>query len=233
MKRFLIKNFGAIVILSIVTVTISVLYYCCDKSRNMLNSIESILAIPSLMLSFIVLKVIDIKPENLDAYHRLRMMKDNEKKENKNRAKKAFEEKLNETKELNKKYYQFYSNVIHDRDIAVSVKNQCSDGLEKLLEFFDETKEYLFKDFLTEIKNLGELETIDNIDVSIVDLKDEQVLLDELNKIKKELFTNTRLEEADKELLKLLFNDDGLMQKYLNTCFHAYKELEEGKNNEI
>ena len=199
----------------------------------MLNSIESILAIPSLMLSFIVLKVIDIKPENLDAYHRLRMMKDNEKKENKKKAKKAFAEKLNETKELNKKYCQFYSNVIHDRDIAKSVKNQCSEGLEKLREFFDETKEYLFKDFLPEIKNLGELETIDNINVSIVDLEDEQVLWDKLNEIKKELFVKDQLLESDKVLLDLLFNDNGLMQKYLDTCNHAYKEIEEEKYNEI
>ena len=65
--------------LLIITILISILFYFCKESRDIFNSIESILAIPSLILSFIVLKVIDIKPENLDAYHRLRMMKDNEK----------------------------------------------------------------------------------------------------------------------------------------------------------
>lgn len=233
MKKFFKKNCKALVMLLIITVLISILYYFCKESRDIFNSIESILAIPSLILSFIVLKVIDIKPENLDAYHRLRMMKDNEKKENKKKAKNAFEEKLNETKELNKKYSQFYSNIIHDRDTAKSVINQCIEGQEKLRVFFEETKEYIFKDFLPEIKNLGELKTIDNINVSIVDLRDKDLLSDKLNEIKKELFTKDQLLESDKELLGLLFNDNGLMQKYLNTCNHAYKEIEEEKDNEI
>lgn len=144
MKIFFKKNCKALVMLLIITILISILFYFCKESRDIFNSIESILAIPSLILSFIVLKVIDIKPENLDAYHRLRMMKDNEKKENKKKAKKAFEEKLNETKELNKKYSQFYSNIIHNRDTAKSVINQCSEGLEKLREFFEETKKVHF-----------------------------------------------------------------------------------------
>ena len=229
MKIFFKKNCKALVMLLIITILISILFYFCKESRDIFNSIESILAIPSLILSFIVLKVIDIKPENLDAYHRLRMMKDNEKKENKKKAKKAFEEKLNETKELNKKYSQFYSNIIHNRDTAKSAINQCSEGLEKLREFFEETKKYIFKDFLPEIKNLGELATIDNINVSIVALEDEDLLRDKLNEIKKELFTNAQLVDSDKELLNLLFNYNGLMQKYLNTCDHAYKEFEEEK----
>ena len=139
MKELFKKNYKALVMLLIITVLISIVYYFCKESRDIFNSIESILAIPSLILSFIVLKVIDIKPENLDAYYRLRMMKNNEKKENKKRAKNAFEEKLNETKELNKKYSRFYSNIIHDRDTAKSVINQCSEGQEKLRVFFEET----------------------------------------------------------------------------------------------
>ena len=86
---------------------------------------------------------------------------------------------------------------------------------------------------MPEIKNLGELETIDNINVSIVDLSDKDLLSDKLNEIKKELFTKDQLLESDKELLGLLFNDNGLMQKYLNTCNHAYKEIGEEKDNEI
>lgn len=82
---------------------------------------------------------------------------------------------------------------------------------------------------MPEIKNLGELATIDNINVSIVALEDEDLLRDKLNEIKKELFTNAQLVDSDKELLNLLFNYYGLMQKYLNTCGHAYKEFEEEK----
>ena len=67
------------------------------------------------------------------------------------------------------------------------------------------------------------------INVSIVALEDEDLLRDKLNEIKKELFTNAQLVDSDKELLNLLFNYNGLMQKYLNTCDHAYKEFEEEK----
>ena len=234
MKNFFKQNCKALVILFIITVLISILYYSCKESRDIFNSIESILAIPSLILSFIVLKVINIKPENLDAYHRLRVMQENEKKENKKNAKNAFKEKLNEIKELNKKYSQFYNNIIYSNDTANSVKTSCSQGLENLREFFEETNEYIYKDFLPGLKNLGELETIDNINVSIVDLKDKDLLSDKLNEIKKELFTKDELLENDKKLLELLFaHNDGLMQKYLNTCNHAYKEIKEEKDNEI
>lgn len=89
--------------LLIITILISILFYFCKESRDIFNSIESILAIPSLILSFIVLKVIDIKPENLDTYHRLRMMKDNEKKENKKMNKKGIENKKIDTKNIKNK----------------------------------------------------------------------------------------------------------------------------------
>lgn len=128
---------------------------------------------------------------------------------------------------------QFYSNIIYDRDTAKSVINQCSEGQEKLRVFFEETKEYIFKDLLPEIKNLGELENIDNINISIVDLSDKDLLSNKLDEVKKELFTKDQLLESDKELLGSLFNENGLMQKYLNTCNHAYKEIEEEKDNEI
>lgn len=233
MKNFLKKNKKNLGILIIVTVIIGALYVCCENSRTIFNAIDTILAIPGLILSFIVLKVIDIKPENLDAYHRLRMMKDNEKKEEKYKAKKAFEGNLNEIKELNKKYYQFYNNKLHNIDVAISLKNQCSNGLQKLRDFVDETKSYIFKDFLSEINNLGELEGIDKVDVLIVNVDDELLFCDKLNKINRKLFEIDKLTEDDKKILEFLFDDTGLMKKYLNTCSHAYKEIQEEKDNEI
>ena len=233
MNELFKKNWRALAILLIITFLISILYYYFDVCRVIFNSIASILAIPNLIVSFIVLKVIDIKPENLDSYYRLRMMKDNENKENKKKAKKAFADNLNSTKELCKKYSNFYSNKKNKRGIANSSINQCVEGQEKLREFFEETKEYIFADFLPKIKNLGELETIDNVNVSLVNLSDKDSLSEKLNKIKEELFRKEELSEDDENLLDKLFSDKGLMQKYLNTCNHAYKEIEEEKDNEI
>lgn len=87
MVKFLKKNQKTLGILMIITVLISLLYFLWEDSRNIINSMASILAIPSLIMSFVVLKVIDIKPENLNAYHRKRLLRDNEKKANKKEQK--------------------------------------------------------------------------------------------------------------------------------------------------
>ena len=101
MVKFLKKNQKTLGILLIITVLISLLYFFWEDSRNIINSMASILAIPSLIMSFVVLKVIDIKPENLNAYHRKRLLRDNEKKANKKRAKKFFAEHLKEVQHVN------------------------------------------------------------------------------------------------------------------------------------
>ena len=57
MIQFLKKNKITILILLLVTCAISCFYIFLDNSRNLINSIASILAIPSLILSFAVLKI--------------------------------------------------------------------------------------------------------------------------------------------------------------------------------
>lgn len=82
MKTFAKKNFKILLSLVCVFIFIAFIYYCLNQ-KDLINALSSIIAIPSLMLSVLVLKVIDIRPENLDAYHRLRVMQENEKKYNK------------------------------------------------------------------------------------------------------------------------------------------------------
>ena len=55
----------------------SILYYI---KLDIINFIASILALPSFILSIIVLNVVNIKPKDLDNYYHLRIMHDNEKK---------------------------------------------------------------------------------------------------------------------------------------------------------
>lgn len=236
MKIFFRKNCKGFLILLSVTIIIGFIYFMSDKCgvvTYIIDSIASILAVPSIILSFIVLKVIDIKPENLDAYHRLRVMKDNEKKENKKKAKKAFGEELNVVRTLNEQYKKVYKNTISGVDIANSVINQCREGLDKLKDFFSDTKEYIFKDFLPDVKNLGELKTIDRVDVSIVNLEDEHLLKEKLNSVRSDMFKNIEAREKNQELFKLLFDDNALMETYLKTCARAYEEIVEEKENEV
>lgn len=87
MKTFAKKNFKILLSLVCVFIFIAFIYYRLNQ-KDLINALSSILTIPSLMLSVLVLKVIDIRPENLDAYHRLRVMQENEKKYNKKKQKK-------------------------------------------------------------------------------------------------------------------------------------------------
>lgn len=208
----------------------SILYYI---KLDIINFIASILALPSFILSIIVLNVVNIKPKDLDNYYHLRIMHDNEKKEYKVSAFKAFDDKLNEIKDLNNKYKLFYNNTLSNTSSNHHLKNHCEANLEELKKFFSETKNYIFKVFLTDLKDLGGLKSIVEVKVSIVESDAENLLHDYLYKIPKELFQQDKLNDEDIILLKSLFDDDGIMSLYLKTCTRAYELKEGGKNNEI
>lgn len=233
MVKFLKKNQKTLGILMIITVLISLLYFLWEDSRNIINSMASILAIPSLIMSFVVLKVIDIKPENLNAYHRKRLLRDNEKKANKKRAKKFFAEHLKEVQQLNLVYKSFYENIESNNERSKSSINQCCKGIDLLKELFEETKDYIFVDFLAEINNLGEVSSIDNVTISLVELKDKKTLENFLPKIESNTFKKECYDDRDRQLLKDLFGNAGLIEIYIKTCLRAYEEIEEEKDNEV
>lgn len=233
MKIFFKKNYKTFIGLFIVTTVISVIYFIVNKSgveTNIIDSIASILAFPSFILSFIVLKVIDIKPENLDAYYRVRRMSDNTKRGNEKKAEEAFEEKLNEIQNLNRKYSLYLQNKLIGSENSQSLIKTCRNGCHELKGFFKETQNHIFDGFLPGIQNLGELKAIDNRDVFIIENKDKDQLSEVLSRLKPEIFDSDVLNEEEKQLLSLLFDDaKGLMIKYLETCVHAYNEIKENR----
>lgn len=233
MKIFLRKNCKRFLILFSVTTIIGFIYFMSDKDGDLtyiIDSLASILAVPSILLSFIVLKVIDIKPENLDAYYRVRRMSDNTKRQNENKAEKAFEEKLNEIQNLNRKYSLYFQNKQIGSENSQSLIKACRNGCNELKEFFKETKSHIFDGFLPGIQDLGELKAIDNRDVFIIENKEKDQLSEILSKLKPEIFDSEVLNEEEKQMLNLLFDDaKGLMIKYLETCAHAYDEIKENR----
>ena len=48
------------------------------KIRSIYNDISIIIAIPSFLMSFVVLNVLDIRPENLDRYYERRKITDDD-----------------------------------------------------------------------------------------------------------------------------------------------------------
>lgn len=232
MVKFLKKNKITILILLLVTGAISCFYIFFDNSRNLINSIASILAIPSLIVSFAVLKVIDIKPENLEAYHRRRQVSDNEKKANKKRAKVFFDAHLSEVNQLNRTYKIFYNNIVNKIDNSKSSKNICCKGVSLLKDLFEETKDYIFVNFLVEMNDLGELQSINYVTLSIVESKDEELLKNKLSRIEAVIKKDT-YNESDIQLLEELFGSVGLIERYIKTCYRVYEEFEEEKANEV
>ena len=229
--NFYKKNFKSILLLIIVTIIISILY-CQITFRKIIDSMASILAIPSLILSVIVLKVVDIKPSNLNAYHKSRKIEESTKKKNKVKVKKIFGDQLKEISALNKNYINFYKTTVNNKEVSKRVLNACICRLEEFEGFFEDTKEYIFKDYLPEIFDLGGLKEFIEINDLISELDDEKKIEDSLSKIDPNIFKEN-ISKEDMDNLKELFFENGLMVKYLKTCEHAYEEIQEGTKNEI
>jgi len=233
MKTFAKKNFKILLSLVCVFIFIAFIYYCLNQ-KDLINALSSIIAIPSLMLSVLVLKVIDIRPENLDAYHRLRVMQENEKKYNKKKAIEAFDEKLKEVERLNRGFQKLYRNKINKDEINNALITQCKKGVEDLKDFFSETNVYIFKDFLPMTKNLGEIQQIVSISISLIDLDNESKLREGLDKLQSNIFEqglsdeNKQLSDENKQLLELLFDKNSLVESYLSTCNRAYELMRKG-----
>lgn len=228
MKDLLRKSILGLILFLVVIIAV---FYFITKSQertNIIDSIASILAVPSFILSIFVFKTIDIKLENLDAYYYRRKMSDDTKRRNQKKAEEAFKDKLKEIEDLCKKYDKYLKNKTAKEESAKSSINACQKGCCVLRDFFDETKDYIFDDFLPKMENLGGLKTIGKIDVVIIEVKDKAQLNKALLELKSEMFGSNMVNEKENQLLELLFGDsNGLMTKYVKTCFHAYKEIEE------
>lgn len=227
---FFKKNRMYFVVLIVILVICGVVYW---KQPKWIDAVASILAIPSVVLSIIVLEAVDIKPENLEAYYRLRRMTDNEKRENKKRAKTAFEEMFTQIEKLiTKNFSNFYKNKKAQRTVAKSAADECVQSIDKVILFFDETKDYICRDFLVGANNIGEIYKIYQSSVVLFDAKDEKKLSESLYMLNHEIFHKVNLSKEDFELLEELFGEDALMQKYCKTCFYAFNMIKE-ENDEI
>ena len=64
--KFFFKNNKKILLSLLLLIVIIISTY--TKIRSIYNDISIIIAIPSFLMSFVVLNVLDIRPENLDRY---------------------------------------------------------------------------------------------------------------------------------------------------------------------
>lgn len=238
-KIFKFSIFKVLIILLILTVILSIFYFCKESYRKLIDSMASILAIPSSILSVIVLKVIDIKKEDLDGFSNYKKIEDSEKKINKKKAIHAFDEYLNEMIGLQAMYKKFYDKISTDKEPAKSTKNQCAAGIEKIEMFFKDTKSFIFKDYLLKFGDRDVLKRISNIDNTLSGLDDEkkiESLLSNITDIFIEKKSNKyikKISKKDRNNLKHFFDEGGLMVKYLKTCDYAFIEIKEEEKNEI
>ena len=208
-------------------IIIAFLYSQFKTCETFINSIASILAIPAFLTSIIVLSVISIKPENLDSYYKKRVVHDNQKKAQKNKAKIAFDEELNKIITLNEKYKNFYNNINNNINNSKQIQNECSRNLDELKSFISKTEDYIFKNFLPSLENTGELDKFFDGEISLVTLKEHDVLTEKLNILNPDLFKYESFNEDDIALLKILFNAKATIPRYLDTCTSAYELMKE------
>ncbi|MBF1098724.1 hypothetical protein [Solobacterium sp.] len=224
MKK-IISNIKIIYIIVVILLSF-IAYILWYPFRDFITAAADILAIPSLIISLDVLHTVQITPENFNNYSKVCSIENVTKSEIKERAKSAFDSKLGKLKQLKKICRGFYYNIEGEADIAGTVVNQINSRKNEFYDFFIDTKEYIFHDYFRNSNFSGisksfSKETLDRI-LSQNEMLQISNKLVELNKID---FTEKNLAEHDKDVIKLLFIDNGLMDKYLNMCTSAYASM--------
>lgn len=232
MKRlgsFIRKNYKLLICISIVLILISLFYYKFEF-KKIVREVGDILAIPSFLISFVVWNSVDIRPENLNSYYELRKKQEINRKRIKEKALCTFNEKLNEIKMLNKKFKIYAKNI----DLGVGHQYQLADSLDRydeLVEFYKDTCDYIYDDFMISDTNTGQLDSIEKIEIKTIDNAKEirEKLKNNLNAINKNMFNVDKF-KGNTNILKELFGEGSdYMDKYIEVCSLASHYLKEGE----
>lgn len=203
------------------------------SARELVNSIASILALPSFIMPFVVLDKIKITPENLNAYFLTRKKKDADEKRNRNRAEMAFKDMYKEIEDLVGVFKDYYRNELNSLEKTKSAVSKCQSEYKELEKFFCETHEYIYDKRRPELYDVGDLKDryTESSKVETFNSADIEKLQNALAKLNKKMFYRESRDEASQdkqavEILKLLFDDNsGLMIKYMKLCRDEYNEL--------
>lgn len=75
-KNFIKRNSSILFFILLIIIVVSIIYNLNQKSRDNLEAVATILAIPSFLMSFFVLNTLDLKPDHLNKYYFKRRKKE-------------------------------------------------------------------------------------------------------------------------------------------------------------
>lgn len=221
-----IKNPKVIVVIFIFILSI-VYIFGNNLSQNFIKVMAEVLALPSFIISLDVLHTVKITPETLNSYSKLRDIDNITKLEKKDRAKTVFSNDLSEIKNLKNRCRTFFYNKQGGLEIANTVVNDINSKKNKFYEFFIDTEEYIFLDYLNFSYPAEIRGTKPNaVSEKLLSKEGKEKLLENLKKLNKINLANDSLNEECLEVVELLFSNDGLMENYLDICSCAYDSMD-------
>ena len=228
MKKFWKQNKITILIMIGLIVIISLIYFFYEPAQEFFNAISIILAMPSFLISFVVLKVLNVTPRELDRYYRTRKIKDTKIEINRSEFKIYLEEKLATTDNSLRKFEEYLKHKSSNDPINKQLINHCKKSYEDLSNFYFKTKDCVQTETLNFTTIEDSLSPLDPTDYSDVNMSEED--LSELGTLLKSLSNDYFKEEAlntdkIKELTKIFDIEDGLFKKYFSICKVTFKSL--------
>lgn len=241
------ENRTVLNILGFLTLAIALVYWFPNSNAKViLEDISIILAIPSIVLSLAVIKVLNVDKGNIEIYINRMNAENTIYKKNKSKAKKALDDMLSEMETLGPKYLLYLNNNGNNAPSNIKI---CKEGAIKLNSFYRETFYYIFYSYLPTVSSegLGDLEKLSkgegnsSLPVNFISLQEKEEIKAKLGELCHKMAWENKLKDLEKELIKCLFDEEsGLMKKYLDTCLCAYdklktedEEIGSGKGHEV
>lgn len=196
---------------------------------NIYNDISIIIAIPSFLMSFIVLNILEVRPENLENYYQRRKMND-EVIETEN---KEFVNYLDENRteiEVAIKDIQEYIKMKNNKSrLNNHIVNNCKSNCTKIEEYYLETFNCVNREVLSVIETKAELKGLDKTNYKEIFLSENQMVeLEEyLNILQLDYFDQSLIIDEPKlnDLKNLFNNKTGLYVKYYKLTKKTFKQL--------
>lgn len=234
--RFFKKNIRTIIILIVIISVIAVVFCFFTDSREIISNVADIIAVPAMLLSLIVLDNIVIDRDNLDAYYNKRLLVDNKYKILKKETIALFDKELKSVQISVKEDYNRYSNKVKNKEkVNPQTVNICSQELDKIKSFFDNTKDFIIWYIEKKYRDSGEVDRIDRINTNgiLLDRKQIETLGEEIEKLNDRYFTSKieNIDDVMRNTLEVVFLDkENGYRKYLDLCSQIYSMIGEDNN---
>lgn len=195
---------------------------------DIFNDISIIIAIPSFLMSFIVLNILEVRPENLENYYQRRKLNDEAIETENEEFVKYLDEKRTEIEVAIKDIQEYIKIKDNKSFLNIQTVNNCQSNCNQFEEYFSETFNCVDREILNVIETKGELNGLDKTNYKDIFLiKDEVILLQkELESFQLNYFDQDAIDEDKLNILKNLFNNrTGLYVRYYKLTTKTFKQF--------